>query len=90
MLHSLLTCKASAEESPDGVMGVPLYVAISSCLYLAAFKTVSLSLIFSILIKVCVDVDIFGCILFATLCFRDLDVCFLPQVRKIVSYYIFR
>ena len=34
--------------------------------------------------------SLLGLILFGTLCFLDLDVCFLPQVREVFSYYLFK
>ena len=43
-------------------MGVPLYVI--SCFSLAAFKIPYLSLFFAILIRMCLDMDLFGFILF--------------------------
>ena len=49
-----------------------------------------LSLIFAILIEVCLGVVLVGVILFGTLCFLDLDVCFHSQVREVFSYYVFK
>lgn len=48
-----MTCEAPVEESTDSLVGVPFS--------LAAFKI--LSLIFVILIVVCLGVDLFGLIL---------------------------
>uniref|UniRef100_A0A9L0INV3 Uncharacterized protein n=1 Tax=Equus asinus TaxID=9793 RepID=A0A9L0INV3_EQUAS len=64
--HSLLSCKVSAEKSADSFMGFPLYVAC--CLSLAAFRILSFSLILDILIVTCLDVGLFGFILFGALC----------------------
>ena len=47
-------------------MGVPLYVA--SCFSLAAFKILSLSFIFAILIIMYLGVDLFRFILFGSVC----------------------
>ena len=64
--HSLLACRVSAEKSADTLMGVPLHI---TCYFsLAAFKILSLSLIFAILITMCLGVFHFGLILFGTLC----------------------
>ena len=38
----------------------------------------------------CLAVELFGFILFETLCSLYLNVCFLSQVRKIFSYYFFK
>ena len=64
--HSLLACKVSAEKSAYNVMGVFLHV--TSCFSLTVFKILSLSLVFAILIIMCLGVDLFGFILFGTLC----------------------
>ena len=43
---------------------------------------------FDSLVIMCLDVSLFGFLLFETfLGFLDLDVCFLPQVRQIFSKY---
>ena len=44
--HLLLAYTVSAEKSADCLTGVPLY--LNSCFFLAAFKIISLSFIFSI------------------------------------------
>lgn len=49
-----LACTVSAEKSAYGLKGLPLYV--TCCFSLAAFNNLSLSLIFAILIAVCVEV----------------------------------
>ena len=36
----------------------------------------------------CLGVDLFGLTLFETLCFLDLDIWVLFQVREIFSYYV--
>ena len=38
----------------------------------------------------CLCVVLFGLILFGTLCFLDLDVCFLSKISEIFSYYFFQ
>ena len=57
-------------------MSVLLYVT------LATFKIVSV--IFAILIMICLCVVLFGFTLFGTLFFLDLEICFLYQVRKVL------
>ena len=49
---------------------------------LSTFKI--LSLIFAILIMICLCIVLFGFTLFGTLCFLDVEICFLYQVRKVL------
>ena len=63
--HSLLACKVYSEKSADNLIGVPLY--ITCCFFIAAFKILSLCLIFAIVYIMCLAVDLFGFILFKTL-----------------------
>ena len=49
--HSLLVCRVSLEKSADNMVEVPLYVIC--CFSLVAFNILSLSLIFIILITMC-------------------------------------
>ena len=79
--QSLLACKVSFEKSFDSHMGTTLYVTVSFSL--AAFKILSLSLIFDILNVVCLGVVLFGSNLFGTLCFLDLYIYFLCQIREV-------
>ena len=55
--------------------------------FLAAFKILSLSLAFGVLIMMCIGVGLFASILFGTLCFLDLHVYFLHQIREVFVYY---
>ena len=64
--HLFLACKVSVEISADSLMGAPLQV--TNCFSLAAFKILSLSLTFCILIMMCLAVGLFGSILFGTIC----------------------
>ena len=66
-----LLCKVSAEKSSDSLMEVLLYKA--SSFSLAAFKSLSLSLIFDILIIMYLGMDLFGFILFGNLCAPNLQ-----------------
>ena len=57
---------------------------------LAAFKILSLSLTFGIWIVMCLGVGLFASILLGTLCFLDLHVYFLHQIREIIFHYFFK
>ena len=57
---------------------------------LAAFNILSLALFSVILITMCLDVVLFGLILFETLCFSDLDVCFLSHVKEVFQLLCFQ
>ena len=59
-------CKVSFEKSTDSLMGTVLWVTLSFSL--AAFKILSLSLTFGILMMMCLGVFLFGSNLFQTLC----------------------
>ena len=62
-------------------MGVPLYVA--SCFSLAAFKILSLSFIFAILIIMYLGVDLFRFILFGSVCvYWTWMSVFFPRLRN--------
>ena len=78
--YSVLACRVSAEKSVDRLVGVPLYITCGFSL--AAFNILSVSLILAILSTMCLGVILSGLILFGTLCFLNLDVCFLCEVRK--------
>ena len=59
---------------------------VISCVFLAAFKSLSLSLTFENLIIMCLGMGLLGFILFKTLLgFLDLDVYFFPQVGEILA-----
>ena len=62
---TLLACKVYFEKSADSLMGTPLQVIVSFSL--AAFKILSLSLTFGILIMMCLGVVLFVSILFGIL-----------------------
>ena len=57
---------------------------------LSAFNSLSLSLIFAVLITVCLGMFLFGLILYGTLCFLDSNDCFLSQIREVFSYCLFK
>ena len=78
--------KVSAEKSTDTLVGVPLY--ITNCFSHVAFNIISLT--FDILIVKCLTVGLFGFIFYGTLCFLDLDVCYLHQIREVFSHYLFK
>ena len=60
-----LACSVSAEKPVDSVMGIPL--CVTCCFSLAAFNILFLSLIFTILITMCLGVVLFELILFGSL-----------------------
>ena len=87
--QSLLDCKVSFQISADSLMGTVLWVTLSFSL--VAFKILSLSLTFGISIMICswcgpLWVQLFG----VSLCFLDLYVYFLHQIRKVFFHYFFR
>ena len=57
---------------------------------LAAFNSLSLSLIFVCLINMCLGVLLLGFLLYGTLHFLDLTKCFFFHVRKVFSSYVFK
>ena len=86
LCHCLLACRLAAEKSSNSLLGVLLY--IPSCFSLAAFN---------VLFNFChfnYSVSLFGSLWFGlvedSLCFLDLDVCFLSQVREVFSCYVFK
>ena len=86
LCHSLLACRVFVEKSTDNLMGVPLYVICHFSL--VAFNILSLSLIFVIVITMCLGVFFLGLILPGTLCFQDLVDYFLSHVKEVFSYYL--
>ena len=77
--HSLLGCEVYPEKSAASLMHVPLN--IFSCFSIVVFKILSVSLIFFILIIMHFGVVLSGLILFETLCFLNLAVSFLSQIK---------
>ena len=63
--HSLLAWSVSIEKSVANLIGAPLYV--TSCFSLAAFKILSLSSYFAILIMMCLEGGFFGSLLIGSL-----------------------
>lgn len=64
IMHYFQACKDSAEKSANSLMGVLLNM--THCLYLVAFRILSLT--FTILIMTCLGVSLFEFIFFDTLC----------------------
>ena len=81
----LLACKVSFEKSADSLMGTPLQAIL--CFSLVALKILSLSLTLDILIMICLGVVLFGSNLFGTLCFLNLYVYFLHQIREVLLFF---
>ena len=88
LCHSLMACRASAENSTDNIMGTPLYVF---CFFsLVAFNIFSLCLIFVSLINVCLGM-VFRGYLFIFFFFAVLGVShsvknFFRERRPLNSY----
>ena len=86
LCHSLLACRVSAEKSNDRLEGVPL--CIISCFSLTAFKIIFNFCHFNY------NASRYGMLwvytVWDSLCFLDLGVCFLSQVREVFSYYVFK
>ena len=80
--QSLLICKVSVEKSSNGLMGTPLQV--TNFLSLVAFKILSLSLTFGILIMIILGVGLFGSNLYGTLCasctYMSISFCLVPKL----------
>ena len=87
--HSLLALRVSAEISDESLMGVPLCVICGFSF--VALRVLSLSLIFVILITVCLVLFLFDLILYGTLCasWTWITVSF-PRLGRFFSYYLFR
>ena len=64
--QSLQACKVSVEKLADSLMGA--HFQVTNCFSLSAFKILSLSLKFGILIMMCLDLGLFGFILFGIIC----------------------
>ena len=81
--QSLVTCKVSFEKSADSLMGTPLQVI--NYFSLVAFKILSLSLTFGILILTCLGVILFASILFGTL--YASQTCIYISFTKLGEFY---
>lgn len=84
--NALVACELPDEKSAESFLEIPLHV--THCFPLAPFKSVSLASIFVILTTICLDMGLFGFILFGTLCFLHLDFSFRSQVREVFSHYL--
>ena len=80
--HSLLACRVSAEKLAVNLMGVPLYIICHFSL--VAFNNFSLSLISVNLITMCLGMFLLVLVLlWNSLHFLDLDICFLSHDREV-------
>ena len=84
----LLVCKVSFEKSADGLVGTPLQ--ITNSFSFAAFKILSLSLTFGILILMSWSGPRRIHLVWDSLCFLDLHVYFLHQMREVFFHYFFK
>ena len=72
----------SPSPLPSGYLPVTKFSSL-------AFKNLSLSLTFGILIMICFGVGLFASIIIRTLHFLDLDVYFLHQIKEVFFHYFF-
>ena len=86
--HSLMAWSVSIEKSVSSLIWTPLYV--TSCFSLAAFKILSLSWNFAILIMMCLQMGLFGVLLVGTVSFLDLCDFFSHHVRDVFHHYFFK
>ena len=82
----LLAYKVSFEKSADSLTGTPLQITNFS---LGAFKILSLSLTFGILLMswtrpLCIH------LIWVSLCFLDLHVYFVHQIREVFFHFFFQ
>ena len=84
----LLACKVSFEKSAHSLMRTPLEVTL--CFSLAACKILSLFFTLGTLIMMCLVMVLFESNLIGTLCFLDLHVYFLCQIREVFFHYSFK
>lgn len=84
LCYFLLACKVTAEKLADNVVGI----ICDSCFLLLPLK---------ILFKFyCFNYDMSGCTYIGFIfgwtlpCFLQLKICFLPQVKKVFSYYFIK
>ena len=68
---------------------IPLWGYVTHCSPGTFFKIVSVSLTFAILTTICPRWVSLGCSC-SELCFWDLSGCFLSQVSKVFSHYLFK
>ena len=88
LCYSILTYKVSPKKSVDNIMEDPLYV--KSYFSLATSKIFSFSLIFDILIIICLGVDPLGYILFVVFGLLGSGCLFLSQFREVFSHYFLK
>ena len=69
-------------------MGIPMQVP--NCFSLAAFKILSLSLTFGILIMMCLGVGLCIHLVWGSLCILGLHDYFLHQIREVFFHYLFK
>ena len=80
--HSLLTCKFPAEKWADSL------VSLSNCLFLLLLLRFSLTIAIFICLSWCGPFGVH--LVWDSLCFLDLDVCFFSLVRELFRYYFFK
>ena len=86
--HSLLACQVSVDRSATTLMCLPLYVR--ACLSLAAFRILFILVFcqfhYYMSCRRLIQVMSEG----SSLCLLDFNACFLPQIREVLSYDLFK
>ena len=80
--------KVSSEKSADSLMGVSLYV--DCCISLAAFKTLLIFNFCHFNYNVSWCVSLWVALIWDSLEFLDLDVCFLSEILEGFGRYFFK
>ena len=86
--QSLLACKVSFEKPANSFMGTPLQVTL--CFFLAAFKILFIFNLWHFTYDVSWCGPLWVQLVSDSLCFLDLHVYFLHQIREVFFHYFFK